>query len=180
MSRTYFFLSSIDLSGWNCYQWSRLEVRVYASRWCTFSPTPHVRFLSLNYRLVVNTSTQPSQQSGMSFREVPSPNFCRITHLPTGINAKSQQERSQHQVNFVIAKIFLNFQNKKTALKILSAKLKEHQALTSGVERDGSRKKQVFHWRFLLFGILAHVQIGTGDRSERIRTYNFPQDRITE
>jgi len=75
----------------------------------------------------------------------------RITHIPTGIAATCQSERSQ-------------FQNKDRALSILRSRLYEAQRQADKTEVDSTRKEQV----------------GTGDRSEKIRTYNFPQDRITD
>ncbi|XP_027350404.1 uncharacterized protein LOC113861642 [Abrus precatorius] len=75
----------------------------------------------------------------------------RVTHIPTGIMIAIQDERSQHM-------------NKAKALKVLCAKLYEMERL----RLQSSRSK------------LRSEQIGSGDRSERIRTYNFPQGRVTD
>ena len=75
----------------------------------------------------------------------------RITHIPTGVVVTSQQEKSQHK-------------NRAQAMRVLSARLLEHKQQEEAARHSAARKGQV----------------GTGDRSERIRTYNFPQNRVTD
>ena len=75
----------------------------------------------------------------------------RVTHIPTGIAVASQQEKSQHR-------------NKEIALRILYARLLEHKQQEEADKQAADKRSQV----------------GTGDRSERIRTYNFPQNRVTD
>ncbi len=75
----------------------------------------------------------------------------RITHIPTGIVVQSQDERSQGR-------------NKEQAMKVLKSRLYELYS-TEQAEKEASQRKS---------------QVGSGDRSERIRTYNFPQGRVTD
>ncbi len=75
----------------------------------------------------------------------------RITHLPSGIVVTMQEEKSQHK-------------NKAKAMKILRARMYEQQRAALHATRAADRK----------------AQVGTGDRSERIRTYNFPQGRVSD
>jgi len=75
----------------------------------------------------------------------------RLLHKPTGIEARSQESPSQHK-------------NRASALRVLRARLYEHRASKARAERSEERRSM----------------IGSGDRNERIRTYNYPQNRVTD
>ena len=75
----------------------------------------------------------------------------RVTHLPTGITVSCQDGKSQHE-------------NKATALKVMRARLND-KIMRDRMEKEGEERRS---------------KIGTGDRSEKIRTYNYPQNRITD
>ncbi|QSH42352.1 peptide chain release factor 1 [Lentisphaerota bacterium ZTH] len=75
----------------------------------------------------------------------------RVTHVPTGLSVASQQEKSQHR-------------NKEIAMRILRSRLLEEKQREEAAKQAADKR----------------AQVGTGDRSERIRTYNFPQNRVTD
>lgn len=125
--------------------------RIHTSA-CTVAVMPEADALT---DIVINTSDlriDTFRASGAGGQHInKTDSAVRITHLPTGLVVECQDDRSQHR-------------NKDRAMQVLAARLKDQQLRERQGEQAATRKSLV----------------GSGDRSERIRTYNFPQGRLTD
>lgn len=157
--------AQFEIKGENCYRELRFETGVHrvqrvpltekAGR--THTSTASVAILPIYKRtkIQINPSDlemETSRSGGAGGQNVNKVETAvRIIHKPTGIDVKCTSERSQAQ-------------NREKAMTLLASKLQQEQDEREARERAADRKSQV----------------GTGDRSEKIRTYNFPQDRVTD
>jgi peptide chain release factor 1 len=125
--------------------------RIHTSA-CTVAVMPEVDAIS---DVVINPSeirVDTFRASGAGGQHInKTDSAVRVTHLPTGIVVECQDDRSQHK-------------NKAQALSVLAARIKDRQVREQQAKQAATRKSL----------------IGSGDRSERIRTYNFPQGRVTD
>lgn len=157
--------AQFEIKGQNCYRELRFETGVHrvqrvpatekAGRIHTSTASVAILPIYKRTRIEINPSDieiETSRSGGAGGQNVNKVETAvRIIHKPTGIDVRCTSERSQSQ-------------NKEKAMKLLMSKLQQAQDEREARERSADRKSQV----------------GTGDRSEKIRTYNFPQDRVTD
>ncbi len=157
--------AQFEIKGENCYRELRFETGVHrvqrvpatekAGRIHTSTATVAILPIYKRIKVEINPSDleiETSRSGGAGGQNVNKVETAvRIVHKPTGIDVKCTSERSQAQ-------------NKEKAMKLLASRLQQAEDERLDRERAADRKQQV----------------GTGDRSEKIRTYNFPQDRVTD
>ena len=157
--------AQFELKGENCYRTLRFETGVHRvqrvpateKQGRIHTSTASVVILPIYKRTKIEVNPadldiETSRSGGAGGQNVNKVETAvRIVHRPTGIDVKCTSERSQAQ-------------NKEKAMTLLLSKLQQEQDEREARERAADRKQQV----------------GTGDRSEKIRTYNFPQDRVTD
>lgn len=157
--------AQFEIKGENCYHELRFETGVHrvqrvpatekAGRIHTSTASVAVLPIYKRTKIQINPSDlemETSRSGGAGGQNVNKVETAvRIIHIPTGIDVKCTSERSQAQ-------------NREKALTLLTSRLQQAQDEAEARARSAERK----------------AQVGTGDRSEKIRTYNFPQDRVTD
>jgi len=157
--------AQFEIKGENCYRELRFETGVHrvqrvpatekAGRIHTSTASVAILPIYKRTKIEINPADleiETSRSGGAGGQNVNKVETAvRIVHKPTGMDVKCTSERSQAQ-------------NKEKAMKLLLSKLQQAQDEREARERSADRK----------------AQVGTGDRSEKVRTYNFPQDRITD
>jgi len=157
--------AQFEIKGENCYRILRFETGVHRvqrvpateKQGRIHTSTASVAILPIYKRTKIEINpadleVETSRSGGAGGQNVNKVETAvRIIHKPTGLDVRSQSERSQAQ-------------NREKALKLLTSRLQQLKDEAEDRERSAERKSQV----------------GTADRSEKIRTYNFPQDRITD
>jgi len=157
--------AQFEIKGENCYRELRFETGVHrvqrvpatekAGRIHTSTASVAILPIYKRTKIVINPvdlEVETSRSGGAGGQNVNKVETAvRIVHKPTGIDVKCTSERSQAQ-------------NREKAMTLLASKLQQAQDEAAARARAAERK----------------AQVGTGDRSEKIRTYNFPQDRVTD
>ena len=157
--------AQFEIKGENCYRELRFETGVHrvqrvpatekAGRIHTSTASVAILPIYKRTKIEINPADleiETSRSGGAGGQNVNKVETAvRIVHKPTGMDVKCTSERSQAQ-------------NKEKAMKLLLSKLQQAQDEREARERSADRK----------------AQVGTGDRSEKVRTYNFPQDRVTD